>query len=143
MTNYDAVKKYFAQWLQMGKKVFIKKQNKFVGIKHVIRGEFYSNEFEDLWAEISDPRSGDVYLEGTDESVQDLLAPEWEIVDCARCGTSIPCLSMGPRDAQICPCHDLISLPNLETIAPREPVITAKHLSSIMSRLKQVASSDR
>ena len=142
MSNYDAVKKYFAQWLQMGKKVFIQSQNKLVGVKCVVRGESYTNEFEQLWAEISDPRSGDVYLDGTDESIQELLSPKWEVVSCVRCEMPIP-IGMGPQAAQICPCNDLGCYPNLEAIAPREPVITAKHLSSIMSRLKQVACSDR
>jgi hypothetical protein len=141
MSNYDAVKKYFAQWLQMGKKVFIQSQNKLVGVSCVVRGESYTNEFEQLWAEISDPRSGDVYLDGTNESIQELLSPKWEVVSCARCEMPIP-IGMGPQAAQICPCNDLGCYPNLEAIAPREPVITAKHLSSIMSRLKQVACSD-
>ncbi len=142
MSNYDAVKKYFAQWLQMGKKVFMKNQNKLVGMNCVVRGESYTNEFEQLWAEISDPRSGDVYLEGTDESVQELLSPKWEVIACARCAMPVP-IGMGPQVAQICPCDDLGCSPNLEAIAPREPVITAKHLTRIMSRLKQVACSDR
>ncbi|NKB18516.1 MAG: hypothetical protein HC770_11595 [Pseudanabaena sp. CRU_2_10] len=126
----------------MGKKVFIQSQNKLVGVKCVVRGESYTNEFEQLWAEISDPRSGDVYLDGTDESIQELLSPKWEVVSCARCEMPIP-IGMGPQAAQICPCNNFGCYPNLEAIAPREPVITAKHLSSIMSRLKQVACSDR
>lgn len=142
ISNYDAVKRYFAMWLQMGKKVFIENQNKLLGMNCVVRGESYTNKFEQLWSEISDPRLGDVYLEGTDESVQELLSPKWEVIACARCAMPVP-VGMGPQVAQVCPCDDLGVSPNLEAIAPREPVITAKHLSSIMSRLQQGASSDR
>ncbi|WP_019498697.1 hypothetical protein [Pseudanabaena sp. PCC 6802] len=139
MSNYDVVKKYFAQWLQMGKRVFISNQNRLVAIDRVIKGEGYSDEFERLWAEMSDPGSGDVYLEGTNENVQDLLRPEWETIVCARCDMLVPCLSAGPRDIPVCPCHDLGCFPNLDSIPARAPVVTNKYLSSIITRLEEAA----
>jgi hypothetical protein len=142
MSNYDAVKQYFAQWLQMGKRVFVEKQNNFVAINRVIKGESYSDEFEHLWAEISDPGSGDVYLEGTNETVQELLGPKWETIGCARCDMLVPCLSAGPRDIPVCPCHDLGCFPNLDSIPARAPVITNKYLSNIITRLEATARGD-
>jgi hypothetical protein len=143
MSNYDAVKQYFAQWLQMGKRVFVERQNKFVAINRVIKGEGYSNEFESLWAEISDPGAGNVYLEGTNENVQELLRPEWELISCARCEMLVPCANLGPRDIPVCPCHDLGCFPNLDSIPARVPVVTNKYLSSIIARLEATDQSDR
>ncbi|CAN1210724.1 hypothetical protein TUMEXPCC7403_11040 [Tumidithrix helvetica PCC 7403] len=135
MATCDVVKDYLAQWMQVGKKVLIQSENKSVGICKVIEGERYTQEFEALWTEISTIKAKEAYLEGTNETIQELLSDKWELVECPRCNLPSACIDMGMRETKACPCDTMKLWPNLETIAPRKPVKTAKYLNNICDRL--------
>ncbi|MEE3717140.1 hypothetical protein V2H45_10320 [Tumidithrix elongata RA019] len=135
MATYNVVKDYLAQWMQVGKKVWLQSENRAVGIRKVIEGEKYAQEFESLWSEISTTKANEAYLEGTEETIQDLLSNKWELVECARCSLPVACLDMGAREISACPCSTMRLWPNLETIPPRKPVKTTRYLNNICDRL--------
>lgn len=132
------VKQYLACWLQLGKKVWLRNGAIARVSQETIAGESYSGEFEQMWEEVRSGESGDCYLEGTSETVGELMNPDWEIVSCARCTmpkpvktSGMPCLS--------CPCEDLANWPNAEIPAPRSPVNNRDKLEAIRDRLDQMA----
>lgn len=129
MATHIEVKEYLAKWLQMGKKVSI--DNSQISLHQVIKGEIYSPEFEQLWDRA---QQAIAVLEGTNETIQDLLKPEWEILSCAVCDLPVP-MSLGYREVKACVCDDLKLYPNLDSIAPRSPVSTSSYLQDISDRL--------
>jgi hypothetical protein len=135
MANSNVVKDYFAQWMQVGKKVLTQSDNKSVSISKVIDGEKYAQEFELLWTEISTNKAQEAYLEGTNETIQELLSDKWELVECPRCSLPSACIDLGVRETKACPCDTMKLWPNLDTIAPRKPIKTAKYLNNICDRL--------
>ncbi len=137
MASRTLVKTYLAQWMQMGKSVHLPQQNKEVHIHKIIQGEKYSPVFNMLWEEISTAKAQEAYLKGTSQTISDLLSNQWEIIPCARCSLLVPCLDMGARVPISCPCDDLIGHPNLESVAPHQPVKTLLHLDSLCDRLTQ------
>ncbi|MBD2176647.1 hypothetical protein H6F42_06925 [Pseudanabaena sp. FACHB-1998] len=137
MASRTLVKTYLAQWMQMGKAVHLPQQNKEVYIHKIIQGEKYSPVFNKLWDEISTAKAQEAYLNGTSQTISDLLSNQWEIIPCARCSLLVPCLDMGARVPISCPCDDLVGHPNLESIAPRQPVKTLSHLDNLCDRLDQ------
>jgi hypothetical protein len=134
MASQDQVKQYIAYWWQLGKKVVIRNGEQKLLPKTIIVSDRYSQEFEACWQQILSPDSGDCYLEGTDETIAQLLTPEWDIILCCRCVMPIPLRTLG-MPPNSCPCNDLPSWPNPELPHPRSPVDTTAHLSSIRYRL--------
>ncbi|MEW6497747.1 MAG: hypothetical protein AB1589_35380 [Cyanobacteriota bacterium] len=136
MASEQQVKRYLAYWLQLGKKVVMHNGESAVRPQTVILGNRYSDEFEQFWQKILSSESGDCYLEGTDESIAELLTPVWSLEPCSRCEMPIPVKTVGmPPDA--CPCFDLPWWPNQELPAPREPIASQDRLSAIRDRLNQ------
>ncbi|MCL1475234.1 hypothetical protein [Argonema antarcticum] len=134
MASENEVKQYLAYWFQLGKKVLIRNGQETLLPKKVIQGASYSDEFERCWQQIISPDSGECYLEGTDETIAELLAPAWDMIDCARCSMPIPVRNAGmPPEA--CPCFDLSGWPNTEAPSPRSPIDTQAHLTQIRDRL--------
>ena len=132
MASDHHVKQYLAYWFQLGKKVLICNQQIMLP-QSVIRGDRYSQEFEDGWQPIL--ASGDnSYLEGTEQTIAQLLTPAWEVEGCARCSMLVPVRSVG-IPSLFCPCNDLTSWPNTEIPAPRSPVNTQAQLTDIRDRL--------
>lgn len=72
----------------------------------MIAGDRYSNQFEQTQQQLLSPDSGDCYLEGTQETIRDLLTPKWDIDPCARCEMPVPMINMG-MPPELCPCNDL------------------------------------
>ncbi|MCC3409187.1 MAG: hypothetical protein JGK17_27190 [Microcoleus sp. PH2017_10_PVI_O_A] len=134
MASESEVRKYIAYWFQLGKKVFIRNGSEALLPKSVIAGDRYSREFEECWQKIISPDSGDSYLQGTNETIAQLLTPAWEISPCARCAMPVvfPQTGMPP---ECCPCNDLANWPDTEMPQPRSPVSTKSQLSSIRDRL--------
>lgn len=139
MASEQQVKRYLAYWFQLGKQVVIRNGQRILQPKQVIAGDRYSQDFEDIWQLILSPDSGDCYLEGTEQTVAELLTPDWDVESCARCEMPIPIKTVGmPPDC--CPCFTLPSWPNLDVPAPREPVCSQERLSLIRSRLNRLQS---
>ncbi|MCC3606488.1 MAG: hypothetical protein JGK24_25510 [Microcoleus sp. PH2017_29_MFU_D_A] len=134
MASESEVRKYIAYWFQLGKKVFIRNGSEALLPKSVIAGDRYSSEFEECWQKIISPDSGDSYLQGTNETIAQLLTPAWEISPCARCAMPVPLRDAG-MPPELCPCNDLANWPDTEMPRPRSPVSTKSQLSSIRDRL--------
>ncbi|MBE9187931.1 hypothetical protein IQ270_25650 [Microcoleus sp. LEGE 07076] len=134
MASNSEVRKYIAYWFQLGKKVLIRKGSEALLPKSVIAGDRYSNEFEECWQKIISPDSGDCYLQGTNETIAQLLTPAWEISPCARCAMPVV-FAKNAMPPESCPCNDLPNWPDTEMPQPRSPVSTKVQLSGIRDRL--------
>lgn len=137
MASESEVKQYLAYWLQLGKKVQLNNGARTKKIQRVIQGEHYSQELEALWKEVRSPDTQDCYLEGTSETIDQLLSSEWEITNCPRCPMMKPQRIAG-MPVISCPCEDLSNWPNLELPPPRKPVSDRQHLTAITNRLDQM-----
>jgi hypothetical protein len=134
MATSSQVKQYLAYWFQLGKKAIVQNSDQVLLPNPVIRGDRYSREFEDCWQFLLSPESGDCHLEGTPQTIKQLLSSEWELSDCPRCEMPVPLREIGLPPAG-CPCSDLPTWPNLELPLPRSPVNTQQHLNDIRRRL--------
>jgi hypothetical protein len=135
MASRTLVKNYVAQWMQMGKTVSLSAQSDQIHIYKILQGEKYSPMFNKFWDEISSTKAQEAYLSGTDQTISDLLDNKWEIIACARCNLLVPTIDIGPRVPICCPCDDLPSHPNLDSVAPHVPVTLALHLNDLCDRL--------
>jgi hypothetical protein len=133
MAHEQDVKKYLAYWFQLGKKV-VMGNTKTLRPEKVVEGDHYSDEFEDCWQKIISPDTGECYLEGTHETIEELLTPAWDMSPCARCSMLIPVKNVG-MPPLACPCFDLTNWPNTELPPPRGPINSREQLMSIRARL--------
>lgn len=134
MASEQQVKQYLAYWFQLGKKIMLRNGKETILPKSIIEGNRYSSEFEVCWQKVISPESGDCYLEGTIQSIQELLTPAWEINPCARCKMPVPVVSLGIQPLP-CPCNDLPQWPNKELPTPRSPVDNISYLNRIREHL--------
>ncbi|MEM9155128.1 MAG: hypothetical protein AAGB13_08840 [Cyanobacteria bacterium P01_F01_bin.33] len=121
MASHSEVKAYLACWLQLGKAVDAHCQAlpDKIQLESVLGVSAFSPEFEQVWRAIS-ARAERCYLEGTNESIADLLSDRWAITDCSRCGLHIPVREDGQVNLGPCPCADMTETwPNTETLPPR------------------------
>ncbi|MBE9222918.1 hypothetical protein IQ215_09455 [Cyanobacterium stanieri LEGE 03274] len=140
MASSEAVKKYLAYWFQLQKPVIIARQNKAILPQKVIMGDRYSVEFERCWNLVSDPATGDCYVQGTTQTIQELLSSKWNISDCARCTMPVPIIEVGSQESS-CVCNDLDNWPNNELPSPRQPIENGKALKDIHRRLNRTSQS--
>ncbi|NEN91618.1 MAG: hypothetical protein F6K48_23015 [Okeania sp. SIO3H1] len=134
MASHNQVKQYIAYWFQLGKKVLIRNGKVAIKPQAVLLGDRYSQDFESCWQQILSSESGDCFLEGTHQTITELLSPEWDISNCARCLMPIPSRVKGmPPDC--CPCFDLPSWPDNEKPLPRSPINNRSYLLGICERL--------
>jgi hypothetical protein len=134
MATEQEVKQYLAYWFQLGKKVVMGNGAANLLPQPVLKGDRYSEEFENCWQQILSQTSGDCYLEGTDETIAELLTPVWEMLPCGRCEMPRPLKSLG-MPVLSCPCNNSSNWPNTELPAPRSPVSTQEQLIAIRDRL--------
>jgi hypothetical protein len=137
MASKHQVKQYLAYWLQLGKKVLIRNGEEVLFLPSVIEGDRYSQEFERCWEKVLLPESGDCYIDGTNETIAELLTSVWEITPCGRCSMPVAIRQVGMPPLW-CPCHNLLSWPNTELPAPRSPVDSQACLIEICDRLMKV-----
>lgn len=136
MATEQQVRQYLAYWFQLGKRLITHNGQQAIKPTSIIAGDRYSDEFEACWNLVRAPESGDCYIEGTTQTIQELLSPEWEISGCARCAMPIPTRSLGMPSYE-CPCSDLPHWPDTETPQPRSPVRTSDSLQKIRDRLSR------
>ncbi|WP_425365343.1 hypothetical protein [Gloeothece verrucosa] len=136
MATEQQVKLYLAYWFQLGKKVLLRNGREQLLPKPIFSENSYSSEFENCWERLIDPKSGDCYLEGTNQTIQQLLSPAWEIIDCARCQMPVPVRQLG-QPCPECPCSDIPLWPNTELPLPRSPVDTRERLNNLTQRLQK------
>ena len=136
MASQTQVKQYLAHWFQLGKRVVLGHSGELRLPQPVIQMDRYSPEFEACWQEILSPRSGDCYLEGTNQTIAELLSQSWDIDHCARCQMPVP-MPIGGIAPTCCPCFGLSNWPNLDVPQPRLPIDTQQYLTSLCDRLTQ------
>lgn len=136
MASPKEVQNYLAYWFQLGKSVHIGSGAAPQRPVPVLEGHQFSRAFQDCWQAIMANDGRDCYLDGTEETIEQLLSPQWEITDCARC--SIPvAMSVVMPVAQLCPCGDLDNWPNDEVPSPHMPINNKKHFSRLKTRLNE------
>ncbi|MBE9037938.1 hypothetical protein [aff. Roholtiella sp. LEGE 12411] len=134
MATKQEVREYLAYWFQLGKKVITGNGQASFLPQSVLEGDRYSQEFEECWQKILSPESGDCYLEGTQETIAELLTPAWDMLPCSRCTMPVVARNVG-MPALLCPCNNLPNWPNTELPAPRSPINTQQQLVLIRKRL--------
>ncbi|ELR99688.1 hypothetical protein [Gloeocapsa sp. PCC 73106] len=135
MASTTEVKQYLAYWFQLGKGVVVGNSEKTLLPNRVYEGDRYSREFETCWQQISTLNPAETHLEGTNQSIEQLLSPQWDINSCARCEMPVPAIVVGLTNPG-CPCDDLDSWPNSELPSPRSAVSNQKHLNNLTQRLE-------
>jgi hypothetical protein len=144
------VKQYLAAWFQMGKGVVAPRLpegrlfTNRVMMPDLDHNLTYSPEFEQCWAQINLAPGmpgylGDSHLEGTSQTIQELLSNDWDIDGCARCGMQVSLKVAGFTDST-CPCSDMPEMPNDTTIqpaAPRSNRVALGHIHNRLSRLSK------
>lgn len=136
MASALEVKQYLAHWFQLGKKVYLHNGDVSLLPNNIFYNTNYSAEFEQCWDLITSARSGDCYLEDTDQTIDELLTPQWELVDCARCSMLIPLKVVGVPPEN-CPCINLPHWPNHEVPVPRSQLAVRSKLANIQDRLER------
>lgn len=136
MASTNQVKQYLAFWFQLGKGLVFKNSPEVHLPERVILGDRYSPEFEECWQRVTQSEGKNCYLEGTDQTIGQLLSSEWDVTSCARCEMPVPILSVGVRSPG-CPCEDMPHWPNTELPMPRSPVDSQAQMHRICDRLTQ------
>jgi hypothetical protein len=134
MATIHQVKEYLAFWFQLGKRIVIPPEPEFWLPEPIFQNGQYSLEFEACWRRLMQTDAQDAYLEGTEQTVQQLLEPSWDITACARCAMPVPMISLGVSSGD-CPCGDLPSWPNTELPSPRSAINSSRQLAAIRERL--------
>ena len=75
-----------------------------------------------------------LYLEGTQQTISELLSPAWEMTSCARCEMPVPIPQIETTE-RLCPCNDLPTWPNEELPKPRLPVDSDQKLRNLRAQL--------
>ena len=140
MASPAQVKQYLAYWFQLGKKLVVKQGQFKVLPQPVIQGNQYSPEFESYWERIIRGEWKDCHLEGTVQTIEQLLSPNWDVSACARCSMPVPTLILGVRDSADCPCFDMPFWPDNQLPHPRAPIDSQSQLSLIRDRLLKTKS---
>ena len=133
MASVSQVQAYLAYWFQLGKPVVFHKSQAQCLPSPVFQGSQFSPAFDQCWQRISQ-HPADCHLQGTDQTIAELLAGEWDITECARCEMPIP-MSVQIVETSTCPCNDLPTWPNDEVPKPRMGVNDNNHLQGIRKRL--------
>lgn len=136
MASPTQVKQYLAYWFQLGKRLVIDNGREVLLPQPVIQGDRYSAEFEACWQHVLQHNGRDCYLEGTSQTLDELLSSTWEITPCVRCQMPVPILSLGSQSSSSCPCFDLPGWPNMVLPQPRMPIDSQTQLNQIRNRLQ-------
>ncbi len=135
MASTQEVRQYLAHWFQLGKKVTVPDQESIFTQK-VLQGNTYTIKFEDCWQQIiAQPQA---YVEGTDQTIAELLTDRWDVVDCARCTMPIPLPAVGLPQNQSCTCHDLPTWPNTQVPLPRAAGAVETRTNDLRQRLAKL-----
>lgn len=136
MASEHQIRQYLAYWFQLGKPVLVRGEQESLLPRPVIQGDRYSREFEQCWQQLKSSNFEDAHLQGTNQSLAELLSPAWEINPCSRCSMPVPIRSVGVASLE-CPCIDIPDWPNTEMPPPRAPVSSQNELMRIRDRLRQ------
>lgn len=134
MASTTEVRTYLAHWFQLGKKLVLHDRETLLP-QPVITGDRLSPQFEECWQKIMKVGGENCYLEGSQESIKDLLSSNWDINSCARCDMPVAIVNLGIQSLD-CLCSDLDNWPNDELPQPRSPINNKAALNKIRGRLQ-------
>ncbi|MCC0175605.1 hypothetical protein I4641_01240 [Waterburya agarophytonicola K14] len=134
MASATQVRTYLAHWFQLGKKLVWHNQESLLP-QPVIQSDRFSPQFEACWQKIMSVEGKNCYLEGSRETIAELLSSEWDIDGCARCNMPIAIVESGIESLD-CLCRDLDNWPNNELPTPRSPINNQTQLNKIRARLQ-------
>ncbi|OKH18409.1 hypothetical protein [[Limnothrix rosea] IAM M-220] len=135
MASVDQLKKYLAYWFQVGKPLISPRDNRRILPRTIVVGDRYSPEFDAYFQDVLTPHHHDSYLEGSTQTIGELLSNRWELLACSRCSMPIPIDNLGLTIG--CPCADLSAWPNVELPLPHCPNNVRAQLNLIHQRLRQ------
>ncbi len=136
MASQTEVRDFLAHWFQLGKPVVLAANLGVCLPSPIFQNGDYSPSFEDCWQRIMLTSGQDCYLDGTTQSIADMLLPGWDITACARCAMPIAIPTAGIA-THLCPCNDLPTWPNTEVPMPRTAVDNRDQLVALQRRLAQ------
>ncbi|MEM9265902.1 MAG: hypothetical protein AAGA46_10305 [Cyanobacteria bacterium P01_F01_bin.13] len=136
MASPQEVQNYLAYWFQLGKPVHINNGKITQRPIPVLEGDQFSRAFQECWQTIMAVGGRDCYLDGAQETIEQLLSPQWEIIGCARCEIPTVMSTIMPV-ARLCDCGDIDTWPNDELPAPHMPINNKKHFSKLKTRLSE------
>lgn len=134
MASVSEIRTYLSYWFQLGKPVVFEKAQAQCLPQPIFRGSDFSDAFEQCWQQIVQNPT-DCHLLGTEQTIAQLLAENWEIMDCARCTMPVP-MPVKALSPGLCPCADLPTWPNDDVPQPRLPATNSVQLGSIRDRLR-------
>lgn len=134
MAAAETVRAYLACWFQLNKGMVHHPSGQRWCPQPVLAGEMYSPAFEATWEAMTTAGREACYLEGTPQTLADLLSPAWEVTACGRCQMPVP-MPIGRRVGVACPCADLPLWPQFDLPQPHAPVQTDLHLARIQRKL--------
>jgi hypothetical protein len=136
MASTHEVRQYLAHWFQLGKTVTIPNGDR-IAPQRVLINDRYTADFEACWEQVV--ANDDAYLEGTVQTIAELLTNRWDVVSCARCTMPIPHPAAGlPQDLN-CTCHDLANWPNSNLPVPRGAGAVADRTLMLRQRLAVIS----
>lgn len=135
MAKPEQVREYLAFWFQLGKRVILPFTQHAMLPEPIFEDGTYSKAFENCWNLLQDALAVNAYLEGTTQTIAQLLSQEWDILPCSRCEMPVPVINLG-LPPECCPCNDLMTWPNQEIPMPRLAVDNQRELTTIQSRLQ-------
>ena len=136
MASQQEVQTYLAYWFQLGKSIHINNGQITRRPMPVLEGDRFSRDFQDCWQAIMAVGGRNCYLDGSSETIAQLLSPAWEITNCARCNIPTAMETVMPV-AKPCACGDLDSWPNNELPPPHMPINNKEHFSRLKTRLNE------
>ncbi len=139
MASQAEVRNFLAHWFQLGKPVTLADNRGDCLPQPVFEAGGYSPSFEDCWHRIMVTSGQGCYLQGTTQTIAEMLSPAWDITACARCEMPIALPTLGVS-THLCPCNDLATWPNTEVPMPRTAVDNEHQLQAIQQRLGGVQS---
>ena len=135
MASTNQVRTYLAYWFQLGKKLVWRNGEETLLPQPIIKGDRFSPQFEECWQKVMTIGGKDCYLEGSKETVEELLSSNWDIDGCARCKMPVAIVNSGIQSLE-CICSDLDNWPNDELPKPRSPLNNQVQLNRIRERLR-------
>ncbi|MEM6868668.1 MAG: hypothetical protein AAGB19_01915 [Cyanobacteria bacterium P01_F01_bin.3] len=135
MATANQVKNYLAYWFQLGKQVIAQDGRKHYKPESVVEGDHFSAEFETCWCEILQNEGLGCHLEGTDQTINELLSSRWDVANCVRCDMLVPVPEVALSQL-LCPCNDISDWPNEELPKPRLPIDSQRCLKAMRERLE-------
>jgi hypothetical protein len=136
MASTQEVRQYLAHWFQLGKVVQVPNSNS-IFTQRVLQGNTYSIEFEDCWQQVM--KQPEAYLDGTEQTIAELLTDRWDVIDCARCTMPIPLPAVGLPQNSNCTCQDIPTWPNTELPMPRSLSTVETKTNDLRQRLAKLA----